>query len=400
MSDLNYSLFDEPEFSLRKKSPSTELTIRAHGGETLSKDQKTFNRLTKRIENLRREIEEQRTVLSTVLEEYEKQFRPVQRDYAEKQLRLAHFLSASADRYRYGSRQIEDVRAVILDLCDQAFAVLEPDEDAIALFDRWSETTFEEEVEGQFNDIKEMFAEQMRDVYGIDVDLSDLDDSPDGFARFMKDFEEKWQGVDPPQQKTKQRKKTAKQLENELREQREEEVRKKTVRSIYLSLAKVLHPDAITDPEQREDREEFMKQVTAAYKQNDLSTLLKLELQWVSKDDGGLKELPDEKLRVYIRSLKEQVAELEYAKKDMIYDPRYTSVQPFVCYGKRRALTELARQAEELGATADDLGVLLARWSERTPKAAIMELIRDYVKDLKFRDEFESMFASLASGFR
>ena len=399
MSDLNYSLFDEPEFSPREKKPSTELTIRARGGETLSKDQKTFNRLTARIENLHREIEQQRTLLNDLLEEYGKRFRPVQRDYAQKQLQLAHFISASADRYRYGKRQIEDVRAVILDLCDQAFALYEPDEKTITMYDQWSESTYEEEIEEQMQDVKEMFTEQMREVFGVDVDLSDLDDSPEGFARFMSEFESNWQNVEPPQEKRKPRKKTAKQIEKELREQKEAEVRKKTVRSIYLSLAKVLHPDAIADPDERMNREEFMKEVTAAYKQNDLSTLLKLELEWVSTDEGGLKELPDVKLRVYIQSLKEQISELEHVKEELMYDPRYVHVQAFASHGKKRAFSVITTQTEELQRAVDDLEELLSTWSESTPKAAIMAMVHDYVADLKARNEFENVFASLVQGF-
>jgi hypothetical protein len=136
--------------------------------------------------------------------------------------------------------------------------------------------------------------------------------------------------IDKQQQSfTPPRGKTARQLEREKREKLAEELRKKTLATVYKQLARVLHPDLELDPERRRQKERLMQELTVAYSNNDMHTLLRLEMEWIEREEGEIERLTEEKLAVYNQTLKEQVQGLEQELRELPCDPRY---QPIVVF--------------------------------------------------------------------
>ena len=70
-----------------------------------------------------------------------------------------------------------------------------------------------------------------------------------------------------------------------------------------------------------------MQELTAAYRNNDLHTLLRLELVWIQREEGDVARLTEEKLAIYNVVLKEQVVALERELSQLPCHPRY---QPIV----------------------------------------------------------------------
>lgn len=54
-----------------------------------------------------------------------------------------------------------------------------------------------------------------------------------------------------------------------------------------------------------------MQELTVAYRQNDLHTLLRLEMQWIENEGGDIDRLTEEELGVYNEVLQGQVQGLE-----------------------------------------------------------------------------------------
>jgi hypothetical protein len=100
-------------------------------------------------------------------------------------------------------------------------------------------------------------------------------------------------------------------------------LRKKSIGSIYKQLAKVLHPDLEPDAEQRSRKVVLMQELTAAYRANDLHTLLRLELEWIQHEQGDIARLTDNKLTIYNEVLREQVNELQEELFFLSRHPRY-----------------------------------------------------------------------------
>jgi hypothetical protein len=72
-----------------------------------------------------------------------------------------------------------------------------------------------------------------------------------------------------------------------------------------------------------------MQELTEAYRQNDLHTLLRLEMQWIENEGGDIERLTEEKLGVYNQVLREQVKALEKRLHDLMFHPRYRPIVIF-----------------------------------------------------------------------
>jgi hypothetical protein len=108
-----------------------------------------------------------------------------------------------------------------------------------------------------------------------------------------------------------------------------EEFRKRSIANMYKQLARVLHPDLEPDSEFRKKKVELMQELTVAFRQNDLHTLLRLEMQWIENEGGNIEQLTEEKLGVYNEVLKGQVEGLERRLRDLLFHPRYRPVVVF-----------------------------------------------------------------------
>ena len=86
---------------------------------------------------------------------------------------------------------------------------------------------------------------------------------------------------------------------------------KSAIRTVFRQLASTLHPDREPDEQERLRKTALMSEVNAAYEKNDLSTLLRLQLQVTQVKPGGAARMADAQLMAMASLLKEQVAALE-----------------------------------------------------------------------------------------
>jgi hypothetical protein len=166
----------------------------------------------------------------------------------------------------------------------------------------------------------EMFAEA-----GLEADFSELD-SATSEADFMAKAEELTARV----RKLKQAEDEAAHCgdtvhhssgDEELRAA--EEARKRSIATIYKQLARILHPDLERDTERQKQKVALMQELTVAFRQNDLHTLLRLEVEWIEQEGSDVERLTEEKLGVYNQVLSGQVEGLERRLRDLMFHPRY-----------------------------------------------------------------------------
>jgi hypothetical protein len=69
-----------------------------------------------------------------------------------------------------------------------------------------------------------------------------------------------------------------------------------------------------------------MQELTVAYQQNDLHTLLRLEMQWIENESGDIERLTEERLAMYNEVLREQVKGLENRLHGLLFHPRYRPI--------------------------------------------------------------------------
>ncbi|MDO9254449.1 MAG: hypothetical protein Q7U54_02965 [Bacteroidales bacterium] len=374
------------------------LKIVAKGARTLSKNQQTFNKLTKRIETLESEIIAENEKLSQLLVINGKEITPLQIKVAHLRVKLAEALAETIPINKFTKKQIESIREVIVVQCLHAFNYIEPNPQQESFYDNWADIPYREEIEVQAEETKEMFAKYISNMYGIDVDIDSFDDSPEGFARFQaqmhEQFEQSGHGQHQPNFK-----KSKKQQAREDALIAEESIKAKNIRSIYIALAKVMHPDTESDESLKAEKEEIMKKVTAAYDQKDLPALLKLEIEWVHKTAEHLEKLTDDKLKIYISALRQQVSELESERDSLHQHPRYAAISDYARFPLRNAMYLINQDKSDLKNIYTNLSDLISSFQGPISKKQILDFINSYPRESD-EDDSDNNFNHFKRSFR
>ena len=301
-----------PEVSLVLTSASAD--------KSLSKEQKRFNQLVRRIKQVRGELTKGRNaedVLRTI-------HLPVVLA-AEKAAITAHralilALHESPWRERQGKKMKKDLAEVMISELHDLLGTSLYAEDAQLkeLYQHYEpdHTSFDEVRAEDEEWEKSMAAEAMKNIFGVDVSPDDLDD-PEKMQQHAASFMDDVRSFDQQQRQNagKQKKKTAKQIaresEAENRRQEAESALKKTTRQIYIDLVKHFHPDREPDEALRHEKTETMKQITAAYEAGDQLRLLELQMTLLSDRENAFADFDEGFLKHFNNSLQHQLRELE-----------------------------------------------------------------------------------------
>lgn len=173
-----------------------------------------------------------------------------------------------------------------------------------------------------------------------------------------------------------------------------EEARKRTTVSIYKQLAKALHPDLEQDPAMRERKHTLMQELTKAHREGDLHTLLRLELEWIKREEGDLERLGDEKLAIYSELLEEQVADLQEEIREVALTPRFSALARFMNPmgggpdDVEKILLTIRQKSESLKTLRDALGGPEGRQALRAILAEVDVQRRRQADSLGFEEGF------------
>ncbi|MCH7306807.1 molecular chaperone DnaJ [Acinetobacter sp. NIPH 1852] len=103
----------------------------------------------------------------------------------------------------------------------------------------------------------------------------------------------------------------AKQLRQQQKREQAEQMAAQSLKTVYLKIAAMIHPDREQDETKKEEKTELFQQASQAYEQQDLFYLLKLQLQLEQNKGLGAKELSAEQLKFYRLALDTQSQQLE-----------------------------------------------------------------------------------------
>lgn len=325
-----------------------ELLVLPAAGAPLSRLQRTFNGLVQELAELERRLATGRDDLELLLERYQKRVAKRDRELAQAQFALAAALAAAHRRLQLRGNQKQDLAAMLCDLCEDAFLTTAPDAETEALYEEWSGHGYREALgrAGPAPGDAGGGGEDSEAGAGHEGGESSAGEEGAGAAEHDWSRRDSRRGGDF--------------AAREARRAEQQALTRRSVREVYLSLARVLHPDAVTEPSERRDREEAMKQATGAYGRQDLLALLRLELRWIRRGNDRGEGPGDDTLRAYIRALRQQVARLEDAIAMQAADPRYDPVAGLAVLPRSRALAELDDRARQLRAATAELVELRA----------------------------------------
>jgi hypothetical protein len=231
-------------------------------------------------------------------------------------------------------------------LLQWACGQIEPTKEVIALHDKYSGMTHEEILKDEKEEAIDSMAMMFSMMYEEEFLPEEFEETPEAMERLRLKLEaakarqaerearrSKGEYYNPFVEdpfSDKKKKKSKKQIERELKQaaldKEKEELEQKSVRGIYIELAKVLHPDAEMNEEEKLWKQELMKEVNLAYEAKNLFKLLELEMTWLSKQNNYLADMPLQKLKTYNSMLQDQAAKLEFEYFMLERDPRFSDV--------------------------------------------------------------------------
>jgi len=382
MAEKQTSLFDDESF---RRPEVGGLVVISQSGRPLSKAQRAFNRLVTKVEELRAKLDRETHRLNKMLAYYGEHIHPrlLRRTALRKELVRALVPFLDGNRLK-GKSERKTLRMFIAEQINEIAGEegTLTDEDLQAIFKQVHGVDFgqveQEEMEEVRSVMEEMFGE-----LGIGIDLSDM--RPDMTAEELAaKAAEMAEGI---QQKAEEEgrafratahRKTKRQLEKEERVRQAEQIRNKSIASVYKQLAKVLHPDLEPDAGRKQEKCTLMQELTVAYRNNDLHTLLRLELEWIHREECDVERLTEEKLSIYNQVLKEQVFEFERELAELPYHPRY---QPIVVPAGPfdiRLRTEDPAEMCWLDRTIKTMEASIARMRNGEPLDEVRDIIKAY----------------------
>src|SRR5581483_4136050 len=205
----------------------------------LSKEQQAFNRLVRRIEKLQKQIVEETNKLEHLNSLYTKEVLPNIMELGKLKIQICHLLHKKRQGIKLSAIQNQKLDSLLLDFLEDAFSVIEPDEVTKELYSRYSHSNYDEEVARQTSAFKEEFSDLLYDKFGLKLDPSLLTENAD-LGKIEEEQKKKW---DKKENKKREKPKTKKQQEKEKLEQQKKALKNKSIRSIYVALVKILHPD-------------------------------------------------------------------------------------------------------------------------------------------------------------
>jgi hypothetical protein len=280
-------------------------------GVALTKAQQTFNRLIDKIRRLREELamwqayeDKHRRFVAEKILPLHGQIRAAKIDL----LRLADRLLGDAQSPRLGKVQRRKLRGLLRTVADDVLGDA-PDAEVEAIHDRHAGERWQDRQAAELAEAEALFGAMLGEDAVKGHDAKTFDD----FARHMAGKMAE-QADDEDRQREQERaagragKRAAAAAERQAQAQREAS---QSVREVYRKLASALHPDREPDAAERGRKTRLMQQANEAYGRDDLLALLTLQLELDHIDEAHLAGLPDARITLYNRVLRDQVRALE-----------------------------------------------------------------------------------------
>ncbi|MHA3053981.1 J domain-containing protein [Acinetobacter sp. ANC 4633] len=110
----------------------------------------------------------------------------------------------------------------------------------------------------------------------------------------------------------------AKQQRLQQKREQAEQMAAQSLKTVYLKIAAMIHPDREQDETKKEEKTELFQQANQAYEQQDLFYLLKMQLQLEQNKGLTSKELTAEQVKFYQLALDAQSQQLESQMSDIL----------------------------------------------------------------------------------
>ncbi len=285
----------------------------------LTPAQQRFNALLARIEQLSGQIER----LQAWSDRH--RYAHIQALRESVQLAQAHrkslllFVHERLQTADFTERQQRMARGLVRGLLDQLAASADPQVQALA--DLYVSDEDTQEAAQEQAEAAQRLRERIEEALGQPIEKAGQYQTPE---EMMQAGMRQWQRQQEADEQRKAAKRAAKKAHKQAQKKsaaaekgevppavlREADA-KSAIRTVFRQLASALHPDREPDEQERLRKTALMSEVNAAYEKNELSTLLRLQIQVTQVNPQNATRMADAQLIAMASLLKEQVAALE-----------------------------------------------------------------------------------------
>ncbi len=278
----------------------------------LSKEQKAFNTLIKKIDEKRASLAAWQEIIPAYQKKYASDFIPLLETSQELQIEMVHFMDRACDQKGLTSPERRMIHDLISGMAGD-LAVERNDEELKNIYNKHSGSDLDKEAAASLNGLKSMLEDVLDVDLGDDLDMSNPEEI---FKRAQAHMHEQQTQFEAEKQAYEERqakqKKTAKQIAKETKQQAEEQQTSQSIRELYRKLASALHPDREPDPQECERKTGLMQRINQAYDKKNILLLLELQLELEHIDQTTINNISSSRLKHYNKILKEQLNELEH----------------------------------------------------------------------------------------
>ena len=371
-------LFDPDD--LPPSPAERSLIIRSTRARPLSPEERAFNRALGKVQALGRTLEDEKRRLDRLLVFHAAEIRPRVERAVALRAGLVRALAPFIDDRRLTKGQRRVVRRILIEQLDAVLSPADtPDPDLQALFERLHDVSYAQALQDDVDEARSGIA-AMLDELGLEVELPELragmtqEDLAEAAGRLADDLR---RAEESHHEAYQTRPRTKRELRDEERARRDEQVRRESLGTLYKRLVKELHPDREPDPVEREKKSRVMQDLTAAYARGDLHALLRFELEWIDRVGADAARLSREKLRAYTEFLKQQAKELGAEVQALQFHPRYA---PLIVEGPfgLPMVVDGQREVEQLDTAIEQISAALERLTSHEALEEVRNAIRDF----------------------
>lgn len=285
--------------------------VEPKGQSTLSRAQKAFNKLIKKIDAQRKQLAAWQSTDSLFQQKYASEFDPLLQTFHRQQALLVHLLDRAYSDKALSKTDKAKLRDII---CATAAELIveSGNEELKAIYNKYSESDFDAETDDANASLKTIVEAMLGVDLGDDIDLTSPEKAAQQLHEKMRQKQAQEEILQQEyEERRSKRKKSAKELAREAKQQAEEQNVSQSIREVFRKLASALHPDREQDTLERNRKTALMQRVNVAYRNKDLLQLLELQLEVEQIDQSMINAISEDRLKHYNKVLTEQSAELQ-----------------------------------------------------------------------------------------
>ena len=370
------SLFDQDA----SVAATTPVAV-AGKSQTLTREQKQFNKLIAQIAATRYELAQWRQFVDEMRHFHAAKITPLFAEMRHKRL----LLLALYDQVMGGTLLNQRERLKLADIICALVRELVAEEETpelVRLYNKYSEISYADEQEFE----SEFMTEMASEIFGVKLDRDDVAGPHRDTAQRIAEKVEAAEAVRRVRREARAQKKKLQDPKVAEREEQRAEAREQaaqhatqSIREVYRKLASELHPDREPDEVERQRKTVLMQKVNQAYNDGDLLTLLELQLEIEQINPAALAGMARERLLRFNAVLTEQLQRLREALDETIA-PFVMTAGPRAPYAQRQVTPQAIQQSlnAEVADLRDGLGAINADLYDYADTKNLKRVLKHY----------------------